>query len=114
MLPCAILGDSLAEGVAVLRPECLSDPKVGITSAAYVAGHLVAAAADRVLISLGVNDGAPTLATAEHLSMLHASLQARPVYLDAAGPPGRHPCLDRGSGPDVGRQRDRDPWLHRA
>lgn len=80
MLPCAILGDSLAEGVAALRPECLSDTKVGITSAAYLAGHLVVATADRVLISLGVNDGAPTLATAEHPSKLRATLQARRVY----------------------------------
>ncbi len=41
MLHCAILGDSLAQGVAILRPDCLSDTKVGISSASYMAGHIV-------------------------------------------------------------------------
>ena len=34
MILCAILGDSLAAGVAEHRRDCLTDTKVGISSAA--------------------------------------------------------------------------------
>jgi hypothetical protein len=34
MVACAILGDSLAEGVAACRPDCLADTKVGISTSA--------------------------------------------------------------------------------
>jgi hypothetical protein len=44
----------------------MADTRVGISSAVYVARHLVAADADRALIRLGVNGGAPSAATAEH------------------------------------------------
>ena len=66
--------------MAAARPDCLADTKVGITSSAYVAGHLVAATATTALISLGVNDGRPTPATANHLSQLRAGIRADRVY----------------------------------
>ena len=66
--------------MAAARPDCLADTKVGITSSAYVAGHLVSATATKALISLGVNDGTPTRATAAHLSRLRAGIQADRVY----------------------------------
>jgi len=64
-VPCAILGDSLAAGVAVYRRDCASDTKVGITSARYATSHMMSVDADTVLISLGVNDGVPDRGTAE-------------------------------------------------
>ena len=80
MLHCAILGDSLAAGVATHRPECRADTKVGITSGRYAAAHLMAVTADVALISLGVNDGPPSMTTAENLVHLRTGIQSRLVY----------------------------------
>ena len=77
---CAILGDSLAAGVASFRPDCVTDTQVGITSTRYAAGHLMAVTADTALISLGVNDGEPSMATIETLVRLRAGVQSRQVY----------------------------------
>ena len=76
---CFILGDNLAAGVAAVRPECWSDTRPGVGSAAYVATHLVTAMGDTALISLGVNDGEATRATAEHLVQLREGLSMRRV-----------------------------------
>jgi len=54
MLHCAILGDSLAQGIANLRPDCLSDTRVGISSANYVSGHVVSVTAQTALRVAGV------------------------------------------------------------
>ena len=67
MVPCAILGDSLAAGVALFRPDCLTETKAGISSAAYLRAHTTAIDAVTVLISLGVNDGDSDPATVNHL-----------------------------------------------
>ena len=80
MPACLILGDSLAAGVAMARPDCKADTKVGISSAAYVGGHLIAATTDVALLSLGVNDHEATLASAEHLIQLREGLTARRIY----------------------------------
>jgi hypothetical protein len=56
-VPCVILGDSLAAGVAAYRPDCLSDTKIGISTAAYLRAHTISVSAETVVISLGVNDG---------------------------------------------------------
>jgi len=77
---CAILGDSLAAGVAAFRPACFSDTKVGITSARYAASHMISVDADTVLISLGVNDGVPDRGTAENLVRLRTGTRARRIY----------------------------------
>lgn len=80
MLPCAILGDSLAQGVATLRPDCLSDTRVGISSASYVSGHVVSVTAQTALLSLGVNDGLPTVETVKHLLKLRDGISAQQGY----------------------------------
>ena len=80
MPACAILGDSLAAGVALYRPACTADTRVGITSEAYVSSHVMAVAVDKVIISLGANDGPPTSATVEHLLRLRRGIRARTVY----------------------------------
>ena len=63
LLPCVILGDSLAQGVALLRPDCLFDACGGTSSASYVSGHVVNVTVQPALLSLGVNDGPPTVET---------------------------------------------------
>ena len=71
---------ALAAGIASSRPDCLANTKVWISSSAYVSGHLVAADTVQALISLGVNDGTSTTATAEHLIQLRAGVRAERVY----------------------------------
>ena len=80
MVTCAILGDSLAAGVAAVRSDCCSDTQVGITSTRYAAAHLMVVTADIALVSLGVNDGAPSRKRAENLFRLRAGVQSRQVY----------------------------------
>ena len=80
MTTCAILGDSLAAGVATFRPECRNDTQVGISSSRYAAAHLMTVTADAALISLGVNDGTPSMTTAENLVRLRTGVRARRVY----------------------------------
>ncbi|HKM62238.1 MAG TPA: hypothetical protein VJY39_07085, partial [Acidisphaera sp.] len=70
MVTCAILGDSLADGVAAFRPDCLADTKVGISTSAYLRAHTTAVDAGTVLISLGVNDGETDPGTADRLAGL--------------------------------------------
>jgi hypothetical protein len=77
---CAILGDSLAAGVAAFRPECLADTVVGISTAAYLRAHTTAVDADTVLISLGVNDDETDAGTANRLAGLRMRITARRVF----------------------------------
>ena len=80
MILCAILGDSLAAGVAEYRRDCLTDTEVGISSYRYLAHHVVAVSAETVLISLGVNDGPPTVGTATRLQALRDGVTARRAF----------------------------------
>ena len=80
MVPCAILGDSLAAGVALFRPDCLTETKAGISSAAYLRAHTTAIDAVTVLISLGVNDGDSDPATVNHLVGVRLHINARQVF----------------------------------
>ncbi len=80
MLHCAVLGDSLAQGIAILRPDCLSDTRIGISSASYISGHIVSVTAQSALLSLGVNDGPPTVGTVRHLLKLREGVSSRRVY----------------------------------
>ena len=80
MVACAILGGSLAVGVAAFRPDCLDDTKVGISTAAYLRAHTTRVDAETVLISLGVNDGATDPGTADRLTGLRLRIAARRVF----------------------------------
>ena len=93
MLHCAILGDSLAAGVATYRPECRADTQAGITSGRYAAAHLIAVTADVALVSLGVNDGPPSMTTAENLVHLRTGIQSRLVIGFCWPIPTRRVCL---------------------
>ncbi len=75
---CLSLGDSLAVGVGRKLPECQTEAEVGITSARFIVERLSPARADRVVISLGVNDG-ESARTLENLLRVRSSVTARSV-----------------------------------
>ena len=58
MLDCLIVGDSIAVGVANVRPECVSYSKGGINSKQWVNQNIgkTPLVAKSVIISLGSND----------------------------------------------------------
>lgn len=60
MIECLLLGDSIAVGIGQMRPDCIVEAKVGITSERYVNGlyrHFTLVNAKKTIISLGSNDG---------------------------------------------------------
>jgi hypothetical protein len=56
MLECLILGDSIAVGVGMARPECMTVAEVGITSEDFAFTYRGPPGAMRVIVSLGSND----------------------------------------------------------
>lgn len=55
---CVFIGDSIAQGVAVYRPECQNQAVQGRTTAQTLLRiHQIPHKADNVLISVGSNDG---------------------------------------------------------
>ena len=76
-LECAILGDSIAVGVAQHQKYCYRDAIVGINSHNF-AKRITTINADHVLISLGSNDSAKTN-TDWHLLQIRASVAADTV-----------------------------------
>lgn len=75
---CLSLGDSLAVGVGQQLPQCRVEAEIGITSARYAIEHRSPHYADRVVISLGVNDGAGAN-TLENLARVRSAVSARSV-----------------------------------
>jgi lysophospholipase L1-like esterase len=57
LIPCLLIGDSIALGVGSTLPECRTEARVGITSRQFVHQLNSTQEANRVVISLGVNDG---------------------------------------------------------
>jgi lysophospholipase L1-like esterase len=80
VFPCAVLGDSLAAGVAMQAPACVAVATVGITSAEFDERRLQSVDAAVVLISLGANDVGRHIRTAEHLLAVRKRIQAGRVY----------------------------------
>ena len=79
MVPCIVLGDSIAVGVGQYRPDCVTIAQGGITSERYVGTMLSRQDADTVIISLGVNDD-DTVDTASNLRTLRDQVHAGTVY----------------------------------
>lgn len=75
---CLSLGDSLSVGVGQQLPQCRIEAEVGITSARFVIERLSPYRADKVVISLGVNDGAGAH-TLENLARVRSAVTARTV-----------------------------------
>jgi lysophospholipase L1-like esterase len=74
MIECMILGDSIAQGVARFRPQCVRQTQVGITTAEFSRKWTEHVNARHVLISLGSNDvGIPNLE--HHLQLVRARVQ---------------------------------------
>jgi lysophospholipase L1-like esterase len=70
---CAILGDSIAVGIAQHLPECAVHARVGVSAAGFAGGP---GEAGTVVISLGSNDSAdPT----PHLDRLRSTVRASRV-----------------------------------
>ena len=73
MLECVIMGDSIAQGVARLRPQCAQITQQGISTWVFSSRLLQTVHAGHVLISLGSNDvGTPDLA--RHLTTVRSKI----------------------------------------
>ncbi len=79
MLPCLVLGDSIAVGVGQALPECRTEARVGITSRQFVHELLTTQSAGKVVISLGVNDGLAAY-TIENLQRVRETVHGGAVY----------------------------------
>ncbi|MHB0729920.1 hypothetical protein ACX4MZ_21470 [Roseomonas mucosa] len=74
-----VADDSLAVGVAASAPQCEALARVGIGTGDYLRTFARPIGGDRVVISLGVNDG-PGAATLENLAGLRGCITARDVF----------------------------------
>ena len=99
MIPCLILGDSLAVGVGQARPECAVAAEVGINTSRYLQVWRNPSQARTVVISLGVNDS-PDIETEANLRQLRHGVLAETVYWLL---PGIHP-LARTAVYDIARE----------
>jgi lysophospholipase L1-like esterase len=79
LIPCLVIGDSIALGVGQALPECHTEARVGVSSRQFVHEFSSPQQADRVVISLGVNDG-PSPQTIPNLQRLREKLRGRAVY----------------------------------
>lgn len=79
MVPCVIMGDSIAVGVGMYRPDCETVARSGITSVRYVNAMLTPHDAQTIVISLGVNDD-DTIDTVANLRQMRAELRAETIY----------------------------------
>lgn len=76
---CYIMGDSIAQGLAINRKDCSSETQVGLNTKKAVQywlgkGPMVK---DKVVISLGVNDG--NINTVDNLKRIRDNLRANQV-----------------------------------
>lgn len=76
---CYIMGDSIAQGVAMNRKDCSSETQVGLNTKKAVQfwtnkGIIIK---DKVIISLGVNDG--NINTENNLSIIRDNIKAKQV-----------------------------------
>lgn len=93
-MSCIIIGDSIGQGVANLRPDCVDYAHSGWTSAAIGDRYVRHMSADVVVISLGSNDYAG-IDTAGELRALRGRISGRRViWILPAG-------VARGSGVSV-------------
>ena len=85
MLECLILGDSIAVGTAMQRPECVSYSKGGWNSWQWNKDYLTKASgqsAKTVIISLGANDHKGAKTKAELRKMREAIKGERVFWID--------------------------------
>lgn len=79
MVPCLIIGDGIAVGLAQARPVCAAVARKGVTSAAFVASDLShLTPADTAVISLGGSD-TPGMTTGADLQRVRQAITAQRV-----------------------------------
>lgn len=76
---CYIMGDSIAQGLAINRKDCSSETQVGLNTKKAVQywlgkGRMVK---DKVVISLGINDG--NINTVDNLKRIRDNIRANQV-----------------------------------
>jgi len=80
MLECLILGDSIAVGTSMARPECVSYAKGGINTHQWVNKYITKdLVAQTVIISLGSNDH-KYVKTKQELETIRQLVKATNVY----------------------------------
>lgn len=103
MIPCLVLGDSLAAGIGQYLPECRTEARVGISSDRFVHEILTRNSARFAVISLGVNDGESPV-TADRLRTVRRSTDSPVVYWVL---PPAHPATRAAIRGVAGEFRDR-------
>ena len=78
MLDCLILGDSIAVGVGMARPECMTVAEVGITSDDFAYSYQGPPGAKRVIVCLGSNDKGDS---SEALAYLRQRINGRVIWI---------------------------------
>ena len=78
MLDCLILGDSIAVGVGMARPECMTIAEVGITSDDFAYAYHGPPGAVRVIVCLGSNDKGDS---SEALSYLRQRINGQVIWI---------------------------------
>jgi len=78
MLDCLILGDSIAVGVGMARPECMTVAEVGITSDDFAYSYQGPPGAKRVILCLGSNDKGDS---SEALAYLRQRINGRVIWI---------------------------------
>jgi lysophospholipase L1-like esterase len=87
MLECLIIGDSIAVGTAMYRPECISYSRGGWNSWQWNRDYLGVASskpANTVIVSLGANDH-KGVKTEEELRKMRSSIKADRVFWISPG-----------------------------
>jgi lysophospholipase L1-like esterase len=87
MLECLIIGDSIAVGTAIARPECVSYSRGGWNSWQWNRDYLGIASSKPskvVIISLGANDH-PGVKTEAELRKMRAQLKTETVFWISPG-----------------------------
>ena len=82
MLDCMIVGDSIAVGVAMARPECVSHARSGWNSWQWNKDYLAKSVAQpvrTVIISLGANDH-KGIKTEQELRKMREAVQGQRVF----------------------------------
>ena len=78
MLECLILGDSIAVGVGMARPECMTVAEIGITSEDFAYTYRGPPGAQRVIVCLGSNDKGDST---EALAYLRQHINGRVIWI---------------------------------
>jgi lysophospholipase L1-like esterase len=79
LLPCLVIGDSIAVGVGQNLPECKVTARVGISSQGFIQQMLTDERSGTTVISLGANDNA-SATTAANLIRVRGAVQSRRVF----------------------------------